>query len=319
MARDPEHDVELQKLDEISVRSIWEIQERHTVSITGSVREPGTYEYLGGMTVMDLIFRAGGLKESAYKQEAEVSRVDSTTIVTKQAAEVFRVPISANYGLPSADTTFTLQQWDQVFIREIPDWQLQRNVKVTGEVVYPGVYSLKAKDEHLSSVLLRAGGLKPTAYPKAAVFVRNKGGTGRLALDVEDVAKHRGRRYDIALEDGDSLHIPREPKTVKVVGAVGFPVSVLYERGKSLGYYIDQAGGYTDESDKGRVKIVQASGKVQPVKRFWWDPEPEAGALVVVPSKPPAIHKETLKDVATIFTILTGAATTIFVISEATK
>ena len=135
MARDPEHDVELQKLDEISVRSIWEIQERHTVSITGSVREPGTYEYLGDMTVMDLIFRAGGLKESAYKQEAEVSRVDSTTIVTKQAAEVFRVPISANYGLPSTDTTFTLQQWDQVFIREIPDWQLQRNVKVTGEVV----------------------------------------------------------------------------------------------------------------------------------------------------------------------------------------
>jgi len=161
--------------------------------------------------------------------------------------------------------------------------------------------------------------LKPTAYPKAAVFVRNKGGTGRLALNVEDVAKRRGRRYDIALEDGDSLHIPKEPKTVKVVGAVGFPVSVLYERGKSLGYYIDQAGGYTEESDKGRVKIVQASGKVQPVKKFWWDPEPEAGALVVVPPKPPSMQKETLKDVATIVSILAGAATTIFVVSEATK
>jgi protein involved in polysaccharide export with SLBB domain len=283
------------------------------------VRAPGTYEYLEGMTVMDLIFQAGGLRESAYKQEAEVSRVDSTTIATRQAAEVFRVPISANYAVHSADTTFALQQWDQVFVREIPDWQMQRNVKVTGEVAYPGIYSLKAKDEKLSSVLTRAGGLKETAYPKAAVFVRNKGGAGRLALDVEDVAEKHHKRYDIALEDGDSLHIPKEPKTVKVVGAVGFPSSVLYEKGKSLGFYIDQAGGYMDESDKGRVKVVQPNGKVKSVRSFWWDPEPEAGALVVVPPKPPAEKKETLKDVATIVTILAGAATTIFLANEATK
>ena len=319
LAHDPENDVPLQKLDEVSVRSIWEIQERHTVSISGSVREPGTYEYLEGMTVMDLIFRAGGLKESADKRDAEVSRVDSTTIVTKQAAAVFSVPISADYGIHSVDTTFALQQWDQVFVREIPDWQLQRNVQITGEVRYPGIYSLKVKDERLSSVLARAGGLKPSAYPKAAVFVRKKGGAGRLALDVEDVAKHRGRRYDLVLDDGDSLHIPKEPKTVRVVGEVGFPVSVLYERGKPLGYYIDQAGGYTEESDKGRVKVVQPNGRVKPVKKFWWDPEPEAGSLVVVPPKPPQMKTETLKDVATIVSILAGAATTVFVVSKATK
>jgi len=271
------------------------------------------------MTVMDLIFRAGGLKESADKQEAEVSRVDSTIIVTKQAAEVFRVPISANYGIHSVDSTFALQQWDQVFVREIPDWQLQKNVLITGEVVYPGIYSLKLKDERLSSILARAGGLKPSAYPKAAVFVRKKGGAGRLALDVEDVAKHHGRRYDLVLDDGDSLHIPKEPKTVRVVGEVGFPVSVLFERGRPLGYYVEQAGGYTEESDKGRVKVVQPNGRVKPVKKFWWDPEPEAGALVVVPSKPPQMKTETLKDVATIVSILAGAATTVFLVSKATK
>jgi protein involved in polysaccharide export with SLBB domain len=319
LEHEPENDLPLEKLDEITIRSIWDIQERHTVAISGSVREPGTYEYLEGMTVMDLIFHAGGLRESAYKQEAEVSRVDSTTIVNKQAAEVFRVPISADYAVHSADPSFPLQQWDHVFVREIPDWQLQRNVKVTGEVAYPGIYSLQAKDEPLSSVLQRAGGLKETAYPKAAVFVRKKAGAGRLALDVEGVAKKPGRRHDLALEDGDSLHIPREPKTVKVVGAVGFPSSVLYEKGKSLGFYIDQAGGYMEESDKGRVKIVQPDGKVKGVKSFWWDPEPQAGALVVVPPKPPAEKKETLKDVATIVTILAGAATTIFLASEATK
>ena len=319
MAHDADDDLELRKLDEIMIRSIWEIQERHTVSIQGSVREPGSYEYLEGMSIMDLIFRAGGLRESAYKHEAEVARIDSSTIAAKSSADVYRVAISGDYSIHSPDTSFALQKMDQVFIREIPDWQMQRNVKVSGEVQYPGVYSLKAKDERLSSVLVRAGGLKPTSYPRAAVFVRRKGGAGRLAVDVESVARKNNKKYDLVLEDGDSLHIPREPKTVKVVGEVGFPASVLYEKGKSLSHYVGQAGGYTDDSDKKRVKVLQPNGKVQPVKNMWWDPDPEAGSLVIVPRKPPEQKKETLKDMATIMTILTGAVTTIFVVSEATK
>jgi polysaccharide biosynthesis/export protein len=318
MAHEADDDYELQKLDEITIRSIWEIQERHTVAIHGSVREPGTYEYLDGMTVMDLIFRAGGLRESAYKMEAEVARIDSSTIAMKQSADVYRVGISGDYSIHSPDTTFALQKMDQVFIRELPDWQMQRNVKVSGEVQYPGVYSLRAKDERLSSVLGRAGGLKPTSYPRAAVFVRRKGGAGRLAVDVESVVRKNKSRYDLVLEDGDSLHIPREPRTVKVVGEVGFPASVLYEKGKSLSHYIQQAGGYTDDSDKKRVKVLQPSGRVEPAKKMWWDPDPQAGSLVIVPRKPPSQNKETLKDVATIMSIITGAVTTIFVVSEAT-
>ena len=81
---------------------------------------------------MDLIFRAGGLKESAYKQEAEVARIDSSTIASKKSADVYRVAISGNYGVHSPDPTFKLQRMDQVFVRQIPDWQTQRNVVVTG-------------------------------------------------------------------------------------------------------------------------------------------------------------------------------------------
>ena len=113
--------------------------------------------------------------------------------------------------------------------------------------------------------------------------------------------------------------IPREPKTVKVVGEVGLPASVLYEDGRSLGYYIDQAGGYTDNSDKGRVRVIQPSGKVRSARHMWWDPAPEPGALVVVPRKPAEQKKETLKDVGTIMAILSGAVTTIFLAHEATK
>jgi protein involved in polysaccharide export with SLBB domain len=315
-------DLELQPLDEITVRSIWDIQERYTVSIGGEVRNPGSFEYLEGMTVMDLIFRAGGLLESAYDVEAEVARVDSTTMSEKQSTEILKVKISRDYAYGGGDdsgASFPLQKWDQVSIRRIPDWELQRNVTLHGEFVYPGVYSLQSKEERLSSVLNRAGGLKPTAYPRGAKFVRKKDGAGKLAVDVEAVAKRRSRRYDIVLEDGDEITIPREPKTVKVVGEVGFPVSVLYERGRPLGYYVEQAGGYTEDADKGRVKIVQPNGRVKGPRKMWFDPSPEAGALVLVPQKGPREKKETLKDVATIMTIISGAVTTIFIAREATK
>lgn len=317
-----EDDPELQPLDELTVQSMWDLRDRHTVGISGSVRKPGTYEYLEGMTVMDLIFRAGGLLESASPLEAEVARVDSTTMAAKKGATIFKVPISRDYvygGGGGIDTSFTLRQWDQVAVREIPDWELQRSVSITGEVLYPGSYALRSRDERLSSVLARAGGLKPTAYPRAAKFVRNKDGAGRLAVDVADVALKRGRRYDLVLEDGDSIYIPREPKTVKVVGAVGLPSSVLWEHGKKLGYYVEQAGGYTDESDKGRTKLIQPNGRIKGPKNNWFDPSPEAGALVIVPKLGPQEKKETLKDIATIVTIITGAVTTIFIAHEATK
>jgi protein involved in polysaccharide export with SLBB domain len=192
-------------------------------------------------------------------------------------------------------------------------------VSITGEVKYPGVYSLKSKDERLSSVLTRAGGLKPTAYPRAATFSRSKGNAGRLAVDIESVAKKHKRRHDLTLEDGDVVDIPKEPKTVKVTGEVGSAASVLYEGGRSIGYYVDQAGGYTENSDRSRVRFVLPNGKVKAARKFWFDPDPEPGAVVIVPAKPPSQKKETLKDVATIVGILTGAATTIFLAHEATK
>jgi protein involved in polysaccharide export with SLBB domain len=318
-ARDPEQDLELQELDAIYVASVWDIQDRHAVQITGSVRKPGSYDYLEGMTVMDLIFASGGLKESASKLEAEVSRVDSTAIATTKGARIYHVPIALDYGIHSQDTSFVLQKYDEVFVREIPDWQLQHNVRITGEVKYPGVYSLKARDERLSSLLTRAGGLNPTAYPRAATFTRAKGNAGRLAVDIESVAKHHNRQNDLTLEDGDAIDIPKEPKTIKVEGEVGSPASVLYEGGRPLGYYVNQAGGYTEKSDRGRARFVLPNGKVKGARRFWFDPSPGPGAVVIVPAKGPEQKKETLKDVATIVGIISGAATTIFLAHEATK
>lgn len=320
VAKDPENDIELEELDEVYVASVWDIRDHHKVRIEGSVRKPGQYDYLDGMTIMDLIFTSGGLKESASKLQAEVSRIDSAAIATTKAARIYHVPISEDYGIHSKDSSFVLQENDEIFVREIPDWQLQRNVTISGEVKYPGVYSLKARDERLSSLLVRAGGLKPGAYPRAATFTRTTGYAGRLAVDVESVARNHKHRHDLVLEDGDVIDIPKEPKTVKVEGEVGSPSSsVLYEPGRSIGHYVDQAGGYTEKSDKGRVRFELPNGRVKKARKFWFDPSPEPGAVVFVPAKPTPEKKETLKDIATIVGILSGAATTIILVHEATK
>jgi len=146
----------------------------------------------------------------------------------------------------------------------------------------------------------------------------HEGDAGRLAVDVESAAKGK-KKSDLVLEAGDQIFIPREPKTVKVAGEVGFPASVLYESGRPMGYYVDQAGGYTDNSDKGRVKVIQPNGKVRSARKMWWDPSPEPGALILVPKRPAERKRETLKDLATMIGIVSGAATTIFLAHAATK
>jgi protein involved in polysaccharide export with SLBB domain len=285
------------------------------------VRKPGVYDLLAGMTITDLIVRAGGMKESAYRVRAEVARIDPERISVGNTAHTLHVSMTDSLSLASDASKFVLLKNDIVFIREIPNWSLQENVVVTGEVKFPGTYSLTSETERLSSVIERAGGLEPTAYLDAATFIRRKDSTGRMAIDFEAALRHKGKKpskYDLVLAANDSINIPREPKTVKVTGQVGFPSSVLWEEGRNMDYYVDQAGGLLDTADKDKVTVVMANGRVEK-PGFMRSPQPDAGATIVVPAKPQEKDREALKNVAAIMSILSGAATTIYLISRTTN
>ena len=322
LKRVPEANLELQGLDQVQVFSLSDISDRHYVRIEGLVRKPGKYDFYEGITVTDLIFRAGGLRESAYRMQAEVSRIDPEEISEGKTATTIRVAMSDTLAHASEATSFKLEKNDIVFIREIPNWGLQENVWVTGEVRFPGMYTLTSKGERLSSVIQRAGGLeKNTAYLRGANFIRKKDETGRMALDFEEALKQRKKgfgKFDIVMVAGDSIHIPREPKTVKVEGAVGFPSSVLWEEGRDLDYYLEQAGGLLDTADKGRIRVIMANGRVH-ASGFFSSPEPDQGARVIVPTKPEKKDSDSLKTFAEIITILTGAATTAYLIAQTTR
>jgi len=313
--------VPLAPRDALTVFSRWDVEDRFEVAISGEIRRPGSYEFREGMALRDLILKAGGMKESADLLKAEVARVrlealTSRDLETTQRRTVDFIEVPLDEEFLAAGQGFSLQRHDRVAIRKLPWWELARTVTLTGEVFYPGIYSLEGPGETLSAVITRAGGLKPTAFPDGARIVRTKDGVGNLALDLARALAKPGSEHDVILVPGDEIRIPEVPYTVKIIGAVGFPTSIVYEDGKSLGYYVSRAGGYAQNADKWKTRVVYPNGMSRPIRKIWRDPTVMAGSTIVVPVKPEkkAPGKlETLKDIAA---ILASAATIYLVIDR---
>jgi len=266
----------LKEFDKVVIYSNRDLRETRTVFIYGQIRNPGEYPFYREMSVKDIIFMAGGLTENAYDKKIEISRVPNHGEELKEV-KLFETDLQES-------ERFLLQSDDYVFVRQNPDWHDQKKVAVMGEVKFQGYYALKDRNERISGVIARAGGLKNTAFPQGGVFFRNENNTGQVAVDLVGILKNRGGKKDLVLFKNDSLYIPEAPKTVAIEGEVGFNTSVLYVEGKALDYYIDAAGGYSEAADTKRVKIVYANGRIQSVGGKWFNPKVEIGSRIIVPT-----------------------------------
>jgi polysaccharide biosynthesis/export protein len=270
----PIHDVALADNDSIVILSRTELNTPEFVSISGYVKTPETYTFAEGMTLQDLILAAGGFTSGAYVLEAEISRLPDPMVRTDVTAHVYRVPLAANGAVnggadrlpdwvPAADD-FELRHGDRIFVRRAPGYAAVREVTITGEVLVPGTYVLANRNDRLSDLLTRAGGLTPQGYP-AGVRIKRRGTL--VAGDYERVLQRPGDRSDILLAAGDTIFVPAFDPTVAITGAVNFDARVVYVRGKSVEYYINQAGGFTDAADRRRVTILYPSGERSAVRR----------------------------------------------------
>jgi len=159
----------LQDSDEVVIHNIDEYVHTNMVSIRGRVNKPGDYPYAPHMTMKDLILIAGNVTESAYLDKAEIFRYQIFP-GEKVRTEVITFNVRKSLaGDPNGD--LMLRPYDQVFIREIPDWLKRRTVTLRGEVRFAGDYEIRPS-ETLSSVLYRAGGFTSEAYVRGAVFTR---------------------------------------------------------------------------------------------------------------------------------------------------
>jgi len=314
------YDPTLQEFDEVTVFSRTEFRPLRQVAVFGSVQHPGMLAFTDSMTLRDAVMMAGGLRDDAYLLDAEISRIPEVQR-GGEIAQVVSVPLDSSYVLdatayvrrPTGPRTPSprLEPYDNVFIRQVPGWELQRNVVVSGEVRFPGRYTLLTRDDRLRDVISRAGGLTPTAYVQGAQFFRAEGRAGRIGLDLGDVMKDPTFRDNFILFTGDSLYVPRYLATVSVEGGVNSPVAVAYVPRQGTGYYIDRAGGFARRADKGRTYVVQPNGAVE--KR---SATPEPGARVVVPEVPVGEDRTNWPQIVTTFGTLLASLLSILVLSK---
>lgn len=159
----------LQDSDIIRVHSALEKEPNKTIMVHGMVNRPGEYAYASNMTVRDLVFAGGGLKESAYLKDAELASYEVEDGKTSKVS--YRILDLEKALSGDSEHNLVIKPNDSLFVREIIDWRSQQYVEVKGEVKFPGRYVFK-KGETLSSIIKRAGGFTGQAYLKGAVFTR---------------------------------------------------------------------------------------------------------------------------------------------------
>lgn len=313
---DGSFDVQLRSEDQVLIKSIFDVGEAKYVRIEGEVLEPGTFPFQKKMKLKDLILLASGMTESASEASIEVARrlnYEEAAEVTKQSVNLFTIEVNRDLTLSGEDAEFELMPYDYIYIRRAPSYEIQRTVTISGEVKYPGKYVISNRDERISDLIERAGGLTDFAYPDAAYMNRglderqkemvrkinsHKEGADEdievklemnqlLELQLANIMKSPGSEVDYILKEGDEIVIPVKKEEIWVNGSVLNPSGLAYQ-GKKVKHYIDAAGGFEKNAKKHKTFVVYPNGSSASTKGFFHRNYPTVmpGSQIVVPAKP---------------------------------
>ncbi|QIP12998.1 ligand-binding protein [Spirosoma aureum] len=320
-------DIQLQREDQIIITSRFDLTEQAGVSVQGEVNLPMEgIPYMANMTLEDALLRAGGLKESAAASLVEVVRrkkdVDPRS-TSAQVAETFRFNVNRDLSINADENRFILQPFDQILVRKSPNYLVQTYANVEGEVIVPGAYPIRSKDQKISDLVSLSGGLTPQAYVEGATLIRRvqlsadelarrqksvddlaeAATSGKAVVETETLSADKpesiginlkkilakpGSSEDILVQEGDILRIPKILETVRIQGEVLLPTTVKYRSGQNFQDYISQSGGFTSKSQRRKSFIVYANGSVDRTRKFMFFniyPRVEPGSEVIIPKK----------------------------------
>jgi len=312
-------DIPLANEDVLFIPTEADLRQQRTLTITGEVMSPGSYQFADNTTLEDLIIEAGGLTDAASVARVDVSRRirdPKSTNAPREISKTFTFGLKDGFvvdGTPG----FILEPYDVVHVRRSPGFKTPRNFTITGEVVYEGAQTMTTKNMRLSDAIKLAGGLTDQAYPKNARLERVMNADERARRDflVEQVRKQAGIRSsdsiavsqlalsntypvgiyldkaladpgceeDIILREGDHIVVPEYISTVKVSGNVMYPNTVSYKPGKDYKYYVNQAGGFGNHAKKRKTWVIYPNGTMAQVGH---GAKIEPGCEIVVPMKP---------------------------------
>ena len=310
-------DIPLKNEDVLFIPSKSERQENRTITIHGEVHYPGVYKYADNETLEDFVVQAGGLKESASTVKVDVSRrVSNRKALTRDSliAKTYSFALKDGFVI-DGQPGFTLEPYDEVYVRKSPSYSVQQNVSIEGEVNFPGTYALSKQESRLSDLVRASGGTNKLAYVKGARLERritpeertrmeqvlkmaqsqvatddtididqlDLGDTYYVGIQLDKAIESPGSDYDLTLRAGDRIIVPEYTNTVKVSGNVLYPNTIAYKKGKGARYYVNQAGGWGQHAKKGSTYIVHMNGTVNQMGK---GEKPTPGSEVIVPTKP---------------------------------
>ena len=273
----------LQPNDELKVQSRTLFVDEANVKVSGAVRQPGEYPWDKTLTLRDVLTLAGGLKIEAASNRVDIFRIQ---LNGNEEVRTVVATIEVDKNLNSRDdvgANFTLQPYDNVVIRSIPEFNFQKMVTVTGEVKYPGPYALTDKNEKLIQVIQRAGGTTAEAFPAGATVYRQQDNIGYIVIKLEDAIKNASANSNIILKDGDLIEIPKTKDIVTIRGATqssdlypekilaGGKINVAFDGSRSALYYVDKyASGVGKNGRKRLISVEHPNGQIDRTKDYFF-------------------------------------------------
>ncbi|WP_278793212.1 SLBB domain-containing protein [Hoylesella nanceiensis] len=315
-------DVPLKKNDVLFIPTKSEMQTKRTITIHGEVNYPGMYVYADHETLEDFILQAGGLKDKASIIKVDVARrILNPKAITNDSVIAKTYTFALKEGFVIDGTPgFELQPFDEVYVRKSPGYSHQQNIQVEGNVMFAGTYTLSSKNERLSDIIKKAGGVTDLAYVPGARLERritpderlrmqtvikmaqmqsgkkdsldmkklDLGDTYYVGIELDKALKEPGGDADLVLREFDRIIVPEYNGTVKISGDVMYPNTVAYEKGRKASWYINQAGGWGNRAKKSHTYIVYMNGTVAKVGH---NAKVRPGCEIIVPSKPESSGK----------------------------
>lgn len=349
----------LQREDSVHLFAYTEIKEKFTVQVNGEVNAPQQYGYADGMQVQDAILLAGGYREGASKKMVEVARrIRDTASAAASPVYATILQVDLSQAGNSSALQFQLEPYDIVSVRKAPGYKEQVRVSIEGEVVYPGSYAIVSNQEKLSDLLKRAGGIKEGGYatgafllrktfenlsPNDTVILKNKLATLKatfsdtmkaraadstmrddlkiVGIRLNEVLDNPGSVYDVILQEGDIIKVPKKVETVQTFSGVYFPKKIVYRDGLSIRQVIRESGGVIPGGQRKKAYIVYPNGEVRTTQRFFFVskyPRVKPGSEIYVPVKQAGRGMST-GEILGITTGLATLATMVITISNLTK
>ena len=243
------------------------------VIVLGRIAHPGAYPLADNETISQALAEAGGLLPDAFKRGAQLYRDPSALKTDSQGALA-----------PSIVQMLQIVDTDQ-YNREMASADVEK------------VHLMQGGTQTNSVPLLGSGGTasQTNSTSQAPLSIWNEplvtaarditneiAPSGNVGINLDEALNHKGSRGDIELDDQDIIVVPRTPSTVTVVGAVAIPSGILYTPGKTVRYYLNRAGGFTDDAAKDRLILIHPGGLVQ---RANLNSPMELGDQLLVPSK----------------------------------